>query len=349
MSVRRSVSSLIAAVALLGSLTLATHAAAQDPGRCRVVTVPVGAPGQRIVGDLCEPPGEPGVLQLLVHGGTYDASYWDFKGFGPSYSYSAAMNAGGYATLAVDLLGVGRSSHPPSAGLTIQTQAKALHTVVDAARRGDFGSAYDQVVLVGHSLGTLTAYLEASTYHDVDGVVATGTSHSPGVLGLANIFDTVTPARLDPVTAPEVPLLDLGYLSTPNARQHFYSGGAVDPAVMAADEQHRRPVASGYALTLLPYIIATGLLRTDRIDVPVLLANGIGDSVFCAQGNGLSGTDCSTSEALLESEGRYFAPAARLETFVLSDAGHNINLVPHAEAWHRVALDWFARHFPLHP
>lgn len=322
------------------------------PGGCRVVEVPVGG-GAHVEGELCDPVGRPSsVLQVLVPGGTYARSYWDFPvgrtSAGEPLSYARHMTTAGYSTLAIDPLGVGGSSHPLSATVTIQVQAEAIHRVVQAARSGALGATYPTVVLVGHSLGTLTGYVEATTYRDVDGIVASGTSHSPAAGAVAALFSHAVPAPLDPATRDEVPL-DVGYISLLGARETFHAGGPTDPAVLKADEDSRSPGPSAYLGTLAPYLAITPLLRTDTLDVPVLVANGRGDAVFCRQGGYGSGTDCADAQALRAAEAPFFGPGAELETYVLPDSGHVLNLVPSASDWFAHATGWFIEHFPLDP
>jgi pimeloyl-ACP methyl ester carboxylesterase len=339
-----------ALLVLVGTASGAVAAGTSTPQSpqpvCRDVSIPTGlsatAPQNlQVYGQFCTPRGStPKTIQVLVHGGTYSHTYWNFPGFGGKYSYTDYMNRAGYATLAIDLIGVGNSSHPPSLAVSIDSEAYAIHSAIRASRSGAFGSAFSDVILVGHSLGTLTNDVEAATYHDEDGFIATGTSHGPGVLGLAQIFAHAEPALLDPVTAPQVPAGDLGYLSIPGARTAFYAGGAVDPAVEAADEATRSPDPAGYAATLAPYLVATPLLRTNEITVPVLLVNGSNDSVFCSQGNGLATANCATAATLAASEGSFYRAAAQLQTYVLPNSGHDINLVPNAQIWFAQALAW---------
>jgi pimeloyl-ACP methyl ester carboxylesterase len=333
-----------------GPLSAATIGSSS--AHCRRVEIPTGLaadakPIYRIYGQLCTPAGGPGrTIQVLVHGGTYSHTYWDFPGFHGKYQYSQVMNRAGYSTLAIDLLGVGRSSHPPSTQVTITVEAYAVHVAIQAARRGGLGPPYRRVILVGHSLGTLTNDVEASTYHDEDGFIATGTSHGPGLTGLGSIFAKVRPALLDPVMSSQIPAGDLGYLSTPGARPVFYRGGRVDPKVERADENTRQPVAAGYAATLLPYLVDTSLLHTNQIRVPVLLVDGSDDAVFCKQGGGGATTDCSSAATLERSEAPDYAPSAHLATYVLAHSGHDINLVPDAHRWYEAALRWCRHHVP---
>jgi pimeloyl-ACP methyl ester carboxylesterase len=331
----------LSALALTGVTTGSVATAAAS---CHGVTVAGAlAPGlpkdQSIYGQYCSADSSESVLQVLVHGGTYDHTYWDFRGFGGRYSYVEAMNRAGYATLAIDQLGVGRSSHPPSVLTTQNSLAHGVHEVVQAARSGALGRRWDKIILVGHSFGTLTSFLEAGTYSDVDGLIATGASHNPGAGGIGAIFSRVRPALLDPATRDEVPPGDLGYLSVVGARAAaFYDAANSDPAVIAADEATRRPGTVGVAATIPEYIPATR-----GIKVPVLLANGGHDKVFCAQGGGRSLTDCADDAALYAAEKPFF-PAAELQTYVLPHAGHSANMALNSQDLFARMLTWVRDH-----
>ncbi|HVW45146.1 MAG TPA: alpha/beta fold hydrolase [Amycolatopsis sp.] len=331
---------------VVGSTAPVAHA--DGPPSCRDVMIATTALAplagdQQVYGRLCEPGGRPAtVLQVLVHGGTYSHTYWDFAGFDGKYSYTDVMNRAGYGTLAIDLLGVGNSSHPSSVLLTAEAEARVVHDVVQAARSGRFGTAYGRVVTVGHSIGSVTSVLEAALYHDVDGVAASGFSHSPGPVGLARLAVYARPAQLDPVTRSQVPPLDLGYLSAPGSHAAvFYGAGDADPAVVEADEATRSPLAAGFLATFPTY-----LPLTSAITAPVLVADGQLDVMFCGQGGGGSLTDCATDDSLRVSEAPFFGQTPDLETFVLPGAGHILNLTRDAPAWYARALGWFESHFP---
>jgi pimeloyl-ACP methyl ester carboxylesterase len=337
------------AAGLLLSMGAAAPAGPQEPAHCRDVTIPAAlGPGlprdQKIHGSLCLPTGDsPHVLQVLVHGASYDHGYWDFPGFGGRYSYVRYMTAAGYATLAIDQIGVGRSSHPPSVLATQAAAAHGVHEAVSAARGGALGPAFDKVVLVGHSFGSLTSWLEAGTYGDVDGVVASGASHAIGPVALATIFSRARPARLDPAVAPSVPALDAGYVSIPGARAAaFYHLPNADPAVVAQDEATRSEIPAGVGATIPVYIPSTLGIR-----VPVLIVNGRYDKPFCAQSGGGSLTDCTSDDTMRASEAPFFSPAARLQCTVVPDAGHDLNLQRNAARFFDRALRWFRGFTPL--
>jgi hypothetical protein len=81
----------------------------------------------------------------------------------------------------------------------------------------------------------------------------------------------------------------------------------------------------------------------------VLLANGGLDVAFCLQGGGGSVTNCADADTLYQAEAVFFGAAAKFETYVLPNNGHNINLVRAAPIWYAEALNWFERTAPLRP
>src|SRR5690348_1463454 len=107
----------LAAAALVAGVVLTPAPAQAETTTCQDVTFPVTvvALQQTMAGTLCVPSGAH-PLQVLVPGGFYNRSYWDIAL--PPRSYRLAMNNAGYAILAIDRLGTGASSEPPSAVLT---------------------------------------------------------------------------------------------------------------------------------------------------------------------------------------------------------------------------------------
>ncbi|MDQ3786739.1 MAG: alpha/beta hydrolase, partial [Actinomycetota bacterium] len=220
------------AVLLAAGVCLVPAAADAAQTTCEDVRVPVrtGLTTQSMYGRLCVPQGAT-TLQVLVPGGTYTGVYWDI-GYRPeALSYRRAMNEAGIATVAVDRLGSGRSSRPLSALVTASTQADAVHAVVQT-----FRARFDKVVLVGHSIGSATATIEAATYRDVDGVVITGLTHHVNVPGAVPVFTTLIPAALDPKLTSYG--LDLGYLTTTAGSRYgsFHTPGDTEPGAVDFDE-----------------------------------------------------------------------------------------------------------------
>ncbi len=309
---------------------------ATPAARCTETDVPVTygplLPGT-VHGQLCLPgSGTPRTVQLLVHGGTYNRFYWDIPIDG--YSYQRDMAANGIATFAMDALGSGGSTQPPSALITGTIEASAVHQVIQKLRGGGVGGArFDRVVLVGHSMGSGITILEATSYHDIDGLILTGMTHSMDLVALGLVFvDGVRPAALDPVLSQRAS--DPGYVTTMPATRHlFHDPGVVDAAMLVADEATKDQVAATVVPDLLTLAFLSPLSRS--VNVPVLIANGAQDSLFCTY-------NCASEATLQAAEAPYFT--APLEIHLTPQAGHSVALSVNA-ADHRAAIrDWMGRH-----
>ncbi len=267
------------------------------------VAVPVRADGpatERIAGRLCRPPGAPSrVVQLLVHGLSYDRAYWD--------PHVAAMRRARIATLAIDRLGAGRSSRPPGERVDLALHVASLARVARWLRRDAPGGPFRRVVLVGHSLGTVVARGVAVSSPDVAGLVATGFTHR---------------LTTGPVLARLVACTQAGgggyFTMRPGCRAGvFFAAPAAAPGALAAD---RRQPARGAAAEL-PAVPgssndADGL--SARVRVPVLQAAGSRDALFCDDGR------CASRAALRAAERPFWRGARSFDAFVVGRAGHNV-------------------------
>lgn len=206
-----------------------------------------------------------------------------------------------------------------------------MHQVVQGLRAGSYGSAFDKVVIGGHSLGAAISVLEAGTYRDVDGVLLTGITHRVNPVGVAAVFANFIPANLDPKFGLLYPV---GYLTTaPGTRYASFHAPGVLPQPLAELEEETKDVFSPTeaadalgAAVLLPYSLL--------IDVPVLMVVGSQDGAVC----GLLATDCTSPETLYQAESPYFT--APLRTYVLSGYGHSINLAPDAGLYYSAVASW---------
>jgi pimeloyl-ACP methyl ester carboxylesterase len=331
-----------AAVLACFGVTVVAQARESD---CWEVSVSLsGLTGMAVPG-VMEPPAMRGVycralghsehtVQVLVPGATYNHTYWDFPYRPDTYNFRLAMNRAGFDTLTVDRLGTGASSRPPSALLTAASQASAVHQVIQALRQGRLGAERgDKVIIGGHSLGSAITSFEASTYHDVDGVLLTGISHRLNDVNAGKFFSTaVHPAALDPAFSRRG--YDPGYLTTnPGGRaEYFYAPGTAEPGVARTDEHTKDVFASTEAAD---GILTISSPQSRAIDVPVLLVDASGDKLMCGMG-----TDCANAATLKASEGSYYSPAARLRTFVLPGFGHDVNLAPNTPDYQRAVTDW---------
>jgi pimeloyl-ACP methyl ester carboxylesterase len=130
----------------------------------------------RVFGRLCASGSpESRTVQVLLHGGTYNHTYWDWPLDPARYSYVEAATRAGFATLALDRLGYGYSDHPASWAMDYDANAWVVHQVVQYLRGGAVGRPFERVMLVGHSVGGFTTFTAAGRYpHDADGIIVSG-------------------------------------------------------------------------------------------------------------------------------------------------------------------------------
>jgi pimeloyl-ACP methyl ester carboxylesterase len=340
LSLRRLATSLLGALLLATLLPSAVRAETENGLRCREVSFsvtlsPADPTPYQVVGDLCARGSLHGnTLQITLHGATYSHLYWDFPFQPEVYSYVRRATAAGYAVLNLDRIGIGRSDRPPAAAVTIDANAFVVHQIIADLRSGErvvpaFGRVRaGKVVLVGHSLGSVISIAEAATYGDVDGLVLTGVSHEVSPV-LGEILGTLYPANLDPrfsgLAIPD------GYLtSLPGHRNVFYQAPFYDPQVLALDDQTKETVTTAELDTAFPALaLSTG------IHAPVLVMVGDYDLAFCGA------PTCSASGSLASEPSFY--PNARLETAIIPETGHDVNLHFHAPAAFDTILRWVDR------
>ena len=321
----------------VGLLPAAAHA------DCRSVTLPValsqGAATTSVAaGQLCQPAhGGPraNTVQLLIHGATYGKSYWDWPQ--QRYSYVRAALAAGYSTLAVDRLGVGESSRPASELVDGATNAFVLHQWVGALRGGTLRhGGFRRVVSVGHSLGSALAVEEAGTYHDVDAIVLSGFLHSTGP-GVAPVGAALYPAAFDPKFAGTI--TDQGYLTTqPGLRSVFYWLPGADPDVIAEDETLKEPMSAAEFPGLNTGVYnPPGTNPSSAVDVPVLLATGSRDSLFCG-----GQVTCKSTSQVRANETPYWPNAPRFDVALIPLSGHDVNLHRTAPVFFVASQAWIA-------
>jgi pimeloyl-ACP methyl ester carboxylesterase len=268
------------------------------------------------------------VLQVLVPGGGYDQNYWTWRGDPRGPSYVEAMNRAGYATFALDRIGTGRSSAPPSSSFAPDSQTYTVHQVLRALR-----SPRERIVLVGNSLGSTIARMIA-VHHpaDVDGLILTGESSTPNWPAFAEL-------GADYITASHHPLLagrnlDDGYgVLRPGVRRDwFYYAPTAANSVVAQDEANPEP-------DVFPTDPEFGsVLLNRRIKVPVIVVVGAHDRLICGPG----ASDCASSATLLAGERPYYA--TDLSALVVPDTGHVLNLHRTAPTMYPELARWTSQH-----
>ena len=342
---KRWLTSLAAAAA--AGLWVTTAAVASDDDslpQCQALQVPVSlaqVPGASLYGELCVPAtGTPSAVQLLVHGATYNRYYADWPYRPDFYSYVRQMVGAGYATLNIERLGYGRSTNPLSTLVTLPNETEALRQVVDNLRSGEIGGrAFSRVIWVGHSLGTLYGWLEASVSQNVDAFVLTGLLHSVKPSWLALADQSAYSAVLDASFATSG--LDTGYLTfKPGTRAPlFYWTPTADPNVIALDERLKDTVSGTEFGAAVPQFNSPPpqTAPSRAIKVPTLVVVGQHDRVMCDE----DGLICN-QENVANAERPYYSPAARLKVLIAPDTGHDLQLHETAPATGEKILDWLS-------
>lgn len=286
---------------------------------------------------LCVPVGGASEIDVMVHGGTYNGSYWNWPVQPDQYSYVRRTVNSGRAALYYDRPGAGSSSRPASAVLNVATDAHIVHQLIGWSRE----RGYREVNLIGHSLGSIIAMTTAAQYSGIDRVVITGMLHLPGLgPGSVTLFGSFYPALLDPKDLGK--LLDAGYVTTmPNTRaSSFYHRPAADPAVIEHDEE-TKDLMSLVEMTdaVARLAIVPPLNDTNHITEPVLVVVGAKDSSLC----GLL-VSCATSQSVLDNERPYYSKAESLTARSIPDTGHSLPLHPSGGESFKIIDEWIDAH-----
>ena len=260
-------------------------------------------------------------LLLAIHGANYNRKYWDVPTInGHEYSFARYMAERKYAVLAIDQLGAGESTKPADGdAVTLDQTASGIHQVITRLRSGENGTGYafERVVTVGHSLGTINAIYEQGTYHDADAVIATGMGHVPHELPV--------PAELI------ADLLQYEYFKLPDAVRPlmFYYAPGADPDVIQYDRDNLADFLARGQLTsgiLAAFAFDTAATRVGQATGPVLVQLGEFDGLSPA--------------SLADGEAAYFTSASSVTVQPLPGVGHDFNThFRNHEGW-RLMDEW---------
>jgi pimeloyl-ACP methyl ester carboxylesterase len=245
-------------------------------------------------------------LLLAVHGANYNHKYWDVPAInGHEYSFARYMAEQKYAVLAIDQLGAGESTRPADGDLlTLDQTASAIHQVITKLRSGQNGTGYafQRVVTVGHSLGTINAIYEQGTYHDADGVIATGMGHVPHEIPIPSEFIAN--------------LLQYEYFTLPDEMRPlmFYYAQGSDPDVIQYDRDHLSDYLSRGQLT-------SGILAAFAFDTAATRVGQATGHVLVQLGE----FDVLSPASLAGGEAAYFTSASSVAVQPLAGVGHDFN------------------------
>jgi pimeloyl-ACP methyl ester carboxylesterase len=326
----------LALVVAASGMTARASAALADT-QCQSVSPVVNVAGgsYHLAGTLCVPASANSTVELLLHGITYSHVYWDPAHPHEANSYVRAANAAGIATLNVDRIGIGASDHPPALNVTTQANVDMVHQLITQLRAGDIGShAFQRVVLVGHSYGTVMSVLETSQYQDADALVLTGFMHTTDPVYIAYVTAQLVPTQTDPVLKPKG--YPAGYLTTRYGQRGtlFYSPADTDPAMVTYDEQTKETVTDAEYATFVAFLDP---LYSLNIHVPVFFGMGQHDGAFC---NDLILLPCDSAADLVARERPFYANAPSFTGYVLPGSGHVMNNELNAQDWFAAAIAW---------
>jgi pimeloyl-ACP methyl ester carboxylesterase len=233
----------------------------------------VGPPGQLSAGS----PNRAVVVSL--HGLGYGQFFWDFEIL-PGYDWSSALASHGVASVVLDRLGYGVSSHPPGMQSCMGGQADIAHQVVQALRSGSYamdggaGLTFARVGLIGHSAGGQISQIETYSFHDVDALVLLAWADfgaSPQVLAdFAQAGGVCLSGGKPPGYAP------LGQNAEEFKALMFHNA---DPSVEGEATRLRNADPCGDDGSI-PAGIALDAQQVPSIQVPVLLVFGANDAIF---------------------------------------------------------------------
>lgn len=333
---------ILAALALTATLAaLPPPAAATSRIGCQPVsfTTHVSTVPASLKGTMCTP-RHPKATVLLVHGSTYDETYWHP---GPTrYDALGQLARAGLRAVAVSRLGSGASTRLSDETMTADVSADALHAVVRQLRRDPrYRTGSSRLFVVGHSSGSTLAIREAAAYDDVDGLVLTGLFHTPGV-GAAVFLTMLHPAADDPKFQgdPQVPA---GYVTTiPGVRVLWYDiyGPNADPAVLRHDEAELKDAMPQVDSGGFVDEVFSGRPRSRQVHKPVLVVVGDHDYSHC------SPPGCRPNAA---AEPGFWPASPDVQVELVPDAGHVLNLHLNAPQTTRLIGRWVNRHVGSSP
>ena len=130
------------------------------------------------------------ILEVLVHGITYNKTYWSGLGFGDYYNWHPFANWRGYHTLAIDRLGHGTNPERPDPFHVVEgaLQVEIMHQLIGLLRGGSRGNPtgrkFDKIAYVSISIYHVNLYSRPLRLDPVFSVFCT----FPTVLSLTAVF-----------------------------------------------------------------------------------------------------------------------------------------------------------------
>lgn len=301
----------------------------REPVSFRVTNPLVRGSTYTVRGELVRPrAGCAQSVLLAMHGLSYGQWAWDFPLSPDTYSVAQALAERGYATVAVDELGYGSSSHPNGYTLSVESYADMTAQIAGQLRAGTYAAAehpgFTHLGLMGHSAGSEIVELAAALHPGIAEVlIPTAYTHEPFV---DNIWLTREWSR-DNLRALRS---DYEYFETNRATRaaDMYHLANADPAIVQWDNDHANLTPSGevFSIGLQPSRFVLPLVK-----IPVLLVLADHDALFPAS--------FGPNEML------WFQGTADKTLLVAPNDGHAFMLHRNAPVTNTRIADWLSTRF----
>ncbi|PIA12801.1 hypothetical protein COEREDRAFT_83900 [Coemansia reversa NRRL 1564] len=275
------------------------------------------------------------MVQLLLHGITHDRRYWDFPYGSGTYSYpKSAVDNFGFATLAIDRLGTGESSWPPTIETSPNQQVATFHSIVEQLRRGNIGGVkFDKVIAVGHSRGALLIEYWTSIFpKDMDHIVLTGWYRDVDISTkpYLDLFKSLVPVN-EVHTNMNAPDSNYMTIATEDTRiSLFFHSHLYESKVGDIDYAVSQPFT-----TTEDKKIMTMTAGTTRFKGTVLVMAGEYDGFGCV--------NRACTKSIFKNEPSYWKGASKFATWLMPATGNSINLHRNAPSASAYINGWLLR------
>jgi pimeloyl-ACP methyl ester carboxylesterase len=287
----------------------------------------------------CEPTnkvkGRESTVQFLVHGLTGTKEYWNGQDyphpdFPNQYSWMAHAASQGYASLAIDNLGNGKSDHPdPLKVVQPSMQLSVIRGLFVGLRAGSLPDVpkFDKIIMATHSYGSVLGRVVSTVFPTpqaggADAYILTATAKN--LTGLRQFIANIAARSASVVKPAEFKQLAPGYLSATKAIRDVIYGldGSFDAGMAAWDSDR------------IPHLFAAGEVAGDRATVPsgfagpVMVITGRQDQIACGNGSIFDAptVDCGVGPGSRVDETRdLFPKASSFQAYVPENMGHNTN------------------------
>lgn len=272
----------------------------------------------------------PRAVTLFLHSLGYGEFFGNFEQV-PDYDFADKQARAGNVTVVVDRLGYGESDKPVGGAICFGSHADIAHQMIDQLRSGDYvvegaeSPAFSEVVLAGHSVGSIITEATAYTFGNMDAIMVLSYSDEevsqPVQMALQESISLCNNPSEQAQDGPG------GYVflgqTQESVNAHFFVENA-DPEVVdiTSDIRNRNPCGD-----ILSYAAAveTNLANIGQIDVPVLVLIGTEDAIYPIRA---------------ENQAELFTGTSDVTAVNLAATGHALTLHRSADEFQAQVAQW---------